>query len=318
MLPKLVPSLLLFVLVAGSLTVFPSGMDIRVQHFTNFQFAALAALSVFVFFKVSKAIGALSFYAGFEMFRTVGFMTLSSTLLLLALFVILVETKERWYGKKGLLYDAILIVAAINLVFQVLQYFHIYPIVRPVLGSEEALVGLMANVDEAFALYMLAIPALLRRGRRLLLVPVGIGGLLVASPLVSSPTPYVVADHVMPRLRVWHTLIVTTKERLITGFGYVPFAIIDEKESFAQAHNEFVEWFFMGGIIGALLGAAFLYSCIRRGWQADDRIPLFGFLAACMSSLAFFTWHTFSLSLITVFYLGMVYSNKKEGFKYEA
>lgn len=80
---------------------------------------------------------------------------------------------------------------------------------------------------------------------------------------------------------------------------------------FLQAHNEWLEIWFIGGPVLILLA---LWLAITSLWTAfknkQDRIPFYGLLSAYGSATLFFTWHIVPIALITVLYLGMVEGEK--------
>ncbi len=75
---------------------------------------------------------------------------------------------------------------------------------------------------------------------------------------------------------------------------------------FLQAHNEFVEWYFIAGGIGFIIGLVFLFTYLRTSWANRDRIPFMGLVMGCVASSALFCWHEAPLVIITVLYLGMI------------
>jgi hypothetical protein len=293
--------------------IVPNGTDPRDQGVANLTFVLFVAIGAYTLFTVSASAGALMLFAAFEVFRGGDFFTLVSLLCFSVLFVAIVETRKHWAGRIDLIYDGLLVVAGVNLVFQVLQYFGIWAPLRPIPGAEAALPGLMANPDEVFALYLMIIPVCFRRGRRKLLIPVASAGLLMASPLVSSAASYHVLDHIAGRVQVWTVLIKATMAHPVVGWGFVNIRVPAGGEIFREAHNEFVEWLFRGGIAGMCIALAFLGRYLREGYKNSDRVPFFGLVGACMAALAFFPWHITQLALITVVYLALIGAQLKGG-----
>ena len=303
-------ALILFVFILGSVFIVPNGVDLRVQREINITYILLAAAGLYIMLDISAAAGLLILYTCFLMFRTEpNILTLTSTAFLMILFAIMVKTAEQWIPKKSLIYDAFIVIAGLNFLWQVLQHFHVYWLLTPHNG-DNTLTGLMANVDETFAVYMICLPAFFRR-RRWQLTPIAVGGLIFASPLVSSKIPYVVSEHLMGRLEVWKNLIIATKNHWLIGWGFVNFVVVSGAETFREAHNEFVEWGFRGGAIGIILLFALLWSFARRIRSTPDILPYCGVALACLSACAFFIWHIFSLSFLTVMWMTMIFAEKE-------
>lgn len=79
---------------------------------------------------------------------------------------------------------------------------------------------------------------------------------------------------------------------------------------FIQAHSEILEWYFIAGPLGFLIGIGFLLRYLWLGFKQDDRIPFYGLLASCLTACFFFTWHIIPTATITVFYLGLIRGEK--------
>ncbi len=308
MVPRLPVYLLLSVLILGCLLVVPNELDLRIQRLTNFLFIAMAVMGVYVLFDLSVTAGAFILFACFETFRGVSMTTLTFLLCMIGLFIAIAGTRDHWQPHKTLIYDALIFIAGVNLLFQVLQLCDIYWPVYPIPGAGHMFPGLMANPDEAFGLYMLTFPAFLRRRRwqLLLMAPVG---LLFGSPLFNSGIRYDVWQHLGTRLQVWGATFEAGQAHSWFGAGFGRFGnlgIVRGGEWFQQAHNEFVEWYFIAGGIGFIIGLVFLFTYLRTSWANRDRIPFIGLVMGCIASSALFCWHEAPLAIITVLYLGMI------------
>jgi len=82
---------------------------------------------------------------------------------------------------------------------------------------------------------------------------------------------------------------------------------------FIQAHNEYLEMWFIGGYLGLFLGLLFLIRCLTIGFKQKDKIPFYGLLSACGTALLFFSWHIIPIATVTVFYIGMIEGEKIYG-----
>lgn len=80
---------------------------------------------------------------------------------------------------------------------------------------------------------------------------------------------------------------------------------------FRQAHNEFVEWYFIGGFVGLMLILWYLTAQLWKAARHIDQVPLYGIIAACGTAMTFFTWHMIPLIILTIVYLG--FNVKAEG-----
>ncbi len=343
--------LILFILLSGTLGLVPgSPILLRNQRELILPLALMAGVGAYAW-TITRTGALLILYVVWTLFRGANATLTQEILCYVLLFALMIQTREYWLGQKNLIYDGILIVAGVNLLFQVCQLFDWYFIVYPVPGQPHWPTGLMANPDDVFALYMLCIPAALRPRRWQALIPVTLAGLLFASPVFSSSTQYIVKDHLAGRVAIWDTSIKATMPVRWFGWGFnqydkvIPlltswkYLTVDErkglfgqvrdwqaitkvahdaggrfrqdKSPFAQAHNEFVEGFFTLGLVGLLLGLGFLVHSFVRGWRHRDKIPALGLATSCVASLAFFTWHIVPLALITVVYLGLIYADRR-------
>jgi O-antigen ligase len=88
----------------------------------------------------------------------------------------------------------------------------------------------------------------------------------------------------------------------------------DEQKTtqYREAHNEYVEFLFTGGIIGLVLLIGALVHALVRARRHTDVIPFCGLLAACITSFFGFGWHIMPIALLTVLYLGLIKSGGEE------
>jgi hypothetical protein len=288
--------------------VLPNGMDLRIQKIYFLEYAALLYVGGWCLLEVDFTAGIMMLYLVFACLHAASFSALT-VILMLSIFFCFLRTHDwdRWRDK---LYDALIVIAVVSLSFQVMQYLHFgyTRFFHAMPGWDKALIGVMANPDDAFALYMICAPAFCRR-RRWFLAPVWMMGLIFASPVFSSMTHYDVAVHVGERLAVWKAVMadVWRSEKWI-GRGFAPFTFFSMggKEMFTEAHNEFVEWFWRGGIIGTIIFLAFLSQTMRSAWRDQDKIPFLGLLCSCVAAIGFFPWHLCPLLTLSVFYAGLV------------
>lgn len=300
--------IILFVLILGSCFIIPNGTDLRLQRQVNFQFILLASAGLYIGLNMTVAIGVLVLYTLFEAVRAVNLETLITLAGLATFYVFMVKSQSQWRHKKSLLYDALIVIAGLNLAFQVMQYFGVHLLSHPNPGQEKALPGLMSNVDETFALYMVCLPAFFRKYRWQLLIPIGVVGLLLASPMVSSNIPYLVGQHVGGRVDVWRATLLDLAQHQWIGHGFSQYAFLNTStnELFTEAHNEFVEILWRYGILGGLVFMWSLFKLIRQGYSCSDKIPVYGLIAACVAAMGFFIWHIFPLALLTVFWVSLI------------
>ncbi len=84
---------------------------------------------------------------------------------------------------------------------------------------------------------------------------------------------------------------------------------------FLQAHNEYIELFFIGGFILLILSLIAIVRYLYLGFKQKDKIPFYGLLASCGSAFLFFGWHIVPIALITVLYMGMIRGEYRRGEK---
>lgn len=81
--------------------------------------------------------------------------------------------------------------------------------------------------------------------------------------------------------------------------------------AFLQAHNEFLEWYFIAGPFGFLIGFLFLFILLWRSAKQRDNIPFYGLLASCITAFFFFSWHIVPTATIAILYIGLIDGERK-------
>jgi O-antigen ligase len=90
---------------------------------------------------------------------------------------------------------------------------------------------------------------------------------------------------------------------------------------YGEAHNDYIEWLFAGGVIGGALLVitvlwslfrAHIMSCNSKGFMPTARVPLYGLVASCVCAAVFFSWQIMPVQALTMFYLGVIYGGKNE------
>ena len=384
-------SLLLFVMIWGGLILIPTSVSLRDQRIENISYALFMATGFYIFRKISKTAGLMVLWTG--AISVMSFIYATDTFFTIFACMILFIGITLNYGQikdyKTKIYDCMIIIVTINVIFQVMQRFGIYYISYPVPGTEMFLCGLMNNVNDVSALYAILLPAFLRKNR-LYLLPVVLLGLYlsvtlngvlasfcvltiyaivktkraaVAYSIVAVALSTIVLYSVYidktdyqsqknGRLYFWQKTIEIANIKtlgwginqydkimpLLTSFKYIDkdmrqaaYGQIYDKANFdkalrkisnndlsyfnkdtlkrtyfVQAHNEYVEWYFIAGPIGVIFLFFFLARYLYISFRQDDMIPFYGLFAACMTAVFFFTWHIAPTILFTVLYLGLI------------
>jgi len=78
------------------------------------------------------------------------------------------------------------------------------------------------------------------------------------------------------------------------------------KTWFVQAHNEYLEWWFIAGWMGVILLFIALLRCLWCSFRQRDMIPFYGLLSASLTAFFFFSFHIIPIALITVIYLALI------------
>lgn len=366
--------LIAFVLLAGIIFLMPHGIEPREQRITGFTLSMLIAAGMYVAFRLDIALGALILYVCAISWR-MAYYDPQFYYMLFALVVFLIWIVQAVDIKKNALYDILIAVACLNLLFQVMQIFNI----NFVIVAHKQTPGLMSNINETSALYAITAPAFFRK-KRYLLLPVILAGLVishsyqgvVAFAVISiilavrslrfkksfvllvialvvcfavciKPFSYQVYKD--SRIYVWQQSIKASLVKPVFGWGFnqsrfiIPLVTswealnpqgraeiynqIADKKAFDRvlnktgyegnipglndkSHNEYVEWFFVGGFAGLLIGLAALIRLLHKAYSQYDFIPFYGLLSASIVSLFGFTWHLIPLSLMTVLYIALI------------
>jgi hypothetical protein len=126
-------------------------------------------------------------------------------------------------------------------------------------------------------------------------------------PFITSMAHISDADKEMAYSQI-HDVVAMNKAARIVAQGNDGFYAPENqhKGAFGQAHNEFVEWFFISGIVGLGLLLTVTANKLWLAYHQVDPIPFYGLLASCACAFFWFTWHLMPLMLLTLVYLGMV------------
>ena len=162
-------SLIIFVILAGTILIVPNGIDARYQRPINFSLAMLAIAGLYVAYFMSVSGGFLILWSSIVAMKTVYAETTTTMLIMfgaVTFFIAVVLSKDSWKERKETIYDVLILIVSINLAYQILQLCHItaWPVMQQA-GTEKQLIGLMSNINETSALYALCLPAFLRPGR---------------------------------------------------------------------------------------------------------------------------------------------------------
>lgn len=128
--------------------------------------------------------------------------------------------------------------------------------------------------------------------------------------------PLNIDNNLKTRGVVWVETARAALERPLTGWGFGQFGKImnpriNQSETWMQAHNEYVEWFFIAGVPGLVLMALFLSKWFYTSWGLPDQIPVYGVIAACVCSVFGFPWHVLPNLLLTATYLALPLRDRK-------
>lgn len=80
---------------------------------------------------------------------------------------------------------------------------------------------------------------------------------------------------------------------------------------YAHAHNEYLEFFFIAGYLGAILLLWNIAVALRKGWKVRDKTAFFCFLSSCLTSVFFFPWQMMPTAIITVLMLTVIHGAAK-------
>lgn len=387
--------LLIFIIIWSGLALVSKSVFLRDYRMENMVYALYISLGMYTFFRISKTIGMFVLYIGIISLYTFNY-ELDSFAVVIAMILFYLGITffyAEFIENKGLIYDSLIMIVAVNVVFQILQYFHIYFVSYPLPGTERFYCGLMNNVNDLSALYAICLPAFLRKDRWYYLpivlfglyLSVTLNGMFVALTILSlyliikTKNPRIgfmcivlalsilsfymikvdkfdMASQKRGRLYIWEQTfkIASIKKAgwginqfdkvmpLITSYKYIEegtrqylYALIYDKDSFekalkkasnndlsyfqsdklsktwfVQAHNEYLETYFIGGWIGLILTVGFLLRHLCIAFKQKDEIPFYGLLSACLTAIFFFTWHIVPMVMITILYLGLIRGEK--------
>lgn len=76
-------------------------------------------------------------------------------------------------------------------------------------------------------------------------------------------------------------------------------------EIWLEAHNEYMEIWFMSGLFGLLMA---LYAIYHTLMMPSALIPKYGFLTACISAIWFFSFQIAPIAIISILYLGVIHA----------
>lgn len=84
---------------------------------------------------------------------------------------------------------------------------------------------------------------------------------------------------------------------------------------FVQAHNEYAEWLFTGGIAGMALALSFFSWYLWQGLRQKNDIAVYGLVSSMVCAVFGFNWHIMPLILMTVLYSALIIPTSKNIFK---
>lgn len=122
-------------------------------------------------------------------------------------------------------------------------------------------------------------------------------------------------DPTSSRLQIWATTAEVIKQNPVFGAGWGAFGVaytqfdpLNGRERVEQAHNDYLQILADAGIVGAVLGAFFVFWLFREGWRRIESHDNFrrgvavGALAGCFAILVHsvfdFVLHTTAISLL--------------------
>ena len=133
---------------------------------------------------------------------------------------------------------------------------------------------------------VLGVLAVLKGGRTALAVCVGIvllgGALLVSSPGVRERAAYMFdLDTNLPRSQIWQANLDMIQERPLLGWGYGNYKRFRDSfyqrypkaDTTAHAHNNFLQMWVDGGLLGLSAFLFLFWSILKQGWRAYQQLP---------------------------------------------
>jgi hypothetical protein len=382
--------LIIIVLLYGAVAITPTSIELRDQRFPNFVWICISCIGLYTFLRLNILAGFIIVYACilsfFDIYKHPFF--LYSFFSLTAFYLCITLMYGRIKDRKGAIYDALIAIALLNVINQILQYFRIYLVTTPIDYDLNMLTGLMSNANETSALYAMCFPAFLR-SRRYWLLPVLFLGLYLCHTLNGVLAVAVVGviylagrlnkkqmAALLPAVLIWGALYLVYVDRfdyrshqrgrvdiwtlttkiamkkvtgwgffqfdrvipILTNFKYLPVDLrkamyeeIKDKVAFdnllveisgnkiayffgehqttavyGEAHNEYLEWFFISGWLGLIIAFFFTLRHLIVSFYHSDRIPFYGFMAASITAFFFFTWHIPPLALVSMLYIALI------------
>lgn len=180
--PSLPLFIFMFILFVGAVWVYPNGIEARTQRGNNLSFALLIVIAIYIMMKINVWIGALMSYTIFSLLihRIVPIDIIENLTTYSVMFIGLVFLYPKVRDHKDSIYDLIILIALLNILWQVLQMYGTHWIVYPIHPSSHY-PGLMSNQNETTALYALTVPVCFRKNRWLLIVILVFGMILSKS-----------------------------------------------------------------------------------------------------------------------------------------
>ena len=80
---------------------------------------------------------------------------------------------------------------------------------------------------------------------------------------------------------------------------------------YEQAHNEFLEWFFISGWIGLIFLILLILRLLYYSYTDKDKTNFYGLIITIITTFFFFTLHIFPLALIIILYVALIDGGKE-------
>jgi O-antigen ligase len=101
----------------------------------------------------------------------------------------------------------------------------------------------------------------------------------------------------------------TGTENLVDIAFYLDAPENNVNAKFGQAHNEYVEMYFIGGLIGLILMLGLVWATLSKGFRMRDKLPALSFTASCLTAIFFFTWQIIPLAVLTIAAMVMIHGH---------
>ena len=121
------------------------------------------------------------------------------------------------------------------------------------------------------------------------------------------------------RFNIWQSMWTDFKSshQVVTGLGTGAFSFIFpsmHNSAFRQAHNEYFEFVYNCGFIGAIVMLGFFYEFFKSAYRLFNHEKLrclsYMMLASCLVSLGTFTWQLGTTAFYTIVTLGAFYNEQ--------